>query len=335
MVSSFHRRAPLISPSRVARPYLRRFAGSRAGPSSTLLLVSLGKSQGRFADSHVCSLQTRIGTEAHATHVAMIDAARLANLKRDIKDALLNNKVIAFPIACRVAWHASGTFDARDGSGGSDGGTMGSSPSSPTPRTRASASSATCSTRCTRSTWTYRRRTSSPWPARCPSNSRAGPTSRTRSAGPTIATAPGARARSLTRRRAGRYPPERRLPPHGHVRQGHRRALRRARSGDATSFAPGTTASGPDRPLPIRRVLRGRLIHYTWKPREWDGKLQYTDVETNELMMLPTDIALKVDPGFHLRRTLRKDQEAFSGTFQRPYSRLLALGTKPARTSRA
>ena len=54
----------------------------------------------------------------------MIDAARLANLKRDIKDALLNNKVIAFPIACRVAWHASGTFDARDGSGGSDGGTM-------------------------------------------------------------------------------------------------------------------------------------------------------------------------------------------------------------------
>ena len=54
----------------------------------------------------------------------MIDAARLANLKRDVKDALLNNKVIAFPIACRVAWHASGTFDARDGSGGSDGGTM-------------------------------------------------------------------------------------------------------------------------------------------------------------------------------------------------------------------
>ena len=57
--------------------------------------MSLGKSQGRFADSHVCDLQTRIGTEAHATHVAMIDAGRLANLKRDIKDALLNNKVIA------------------------------------------------------------------------------------------------------------------------------------------------------------------------------------------------------------------------------------------------
>ena len=42
--------------------------------------------RGVFADSHVCDLQTRIGTEAHATHVAMIDAARLANLKRDIKD---------------------------------------------------------------------------------------------------------------------------------------------------------------------------------------------------------------------------------------------------------
>ena len=42
--------------------------------------------RGVFADSHVCDLQTRIGTEAHATHIAMIDAARLANLKRDIKN---------------------------------------------------------------------------------------------------------------------------------------------------------------------------------------------------------------------------------------------------------
>jgi len=53
-----------------------------------------------------------------------MDANRLVQLKRDVRDALLNNKVIAFPIAMRVAWHASGTFDARDGTGGSDGGTM-------------------------------------------------------------------------------------------------------------------------------------------------------------------------------------------------------------------
>ena len=41
-----------------------------------------------------------------------------------MREALLNNKVIAFPIACRVAWHASGTYDARDNSGGSNGATM-------------------------------------------------------------------------------------------------------------------------------------------------------------------------------------------------------------------
>ena len=43
-----------------------------------------------------------------------MEPGRLAQLKRDVREALLNNKVIAFPIACRVAWHASGTYDARD-----------------------------------------------------------------------------------------------------------------------------------------------------------------------------------------------------------------------------
>ena len=36
-----------------------------------------------------------------------MEPGRLAQLKRDVREALLNNKVIAFPIACRVAWHAS------------------------------------------------------------------------------------------------------------------------------------------------------------------------------------------------------------------------------------
>jgi cytochrome c peroxidase len=36
----------------------------------------------------------------------------------------------------------------------------------------------------------------------------------------------------------------------------------------------------------------------TRKPREWDGPTQYVDAESGELMMLPTDIALLLDPAF-------------------------------------
>ena len=47
---------------------------------------------------------------------------KLHVLKQDLHKALLNSKVIAFPIAVRHAWHASGTFDVNTQTGGSDGG---------------------------------------------------------------------------------------------------------------------------------------------------------------------------------------------------------------------
>jgi catalase (peroxidase I) len=44
-------------------------------------------------------------------------------IKSEIRQAIINQKANACPMAVRVAWHASGTFDARDGSGGSNGAT--------------------------------------------------------------------------------------------------------------------------------------------------------------------------------------------------------------------
>ena len=48
----------------------------------------------------------------------------LEALKSDVRTALINNKAFACPIAMRVAWHSSGTFDQSDNTGGSDGATM-------------------------------------------------------------------------------------------------------------------------------------------------------------------------------------------------------------------
>jgi catalase (peroxidase I) len=45
-------------------------------------------------------------------------------LKSEVRKALINQKVNACPMAMRMAWHASGTYDSKDKSGGSNGATM-------------------------------------------------------------------------------------------------------------------------------------------------------------------------------------------------------------------
>jgi len=45
-------------------------------------------------------------------------------VKSEIRQALVNHKAIACPMAVRLAWHMSGTFDAETGSGGSNGATL-------------------------------------------------------------------------------------------------------------------------------------------------------------------------------------------------------------------
>merc|ERR1719231_593195 len=66
---------------------------------------------------------------------------------------------------------------------------------------------------------------------------------------------------------------------------------------------------------------------YRWELKNWDGPAQYTDVETMNLMMLPSDMALLTTPAFraHVDRYY-KDGEAFAKEFSAAFSKLLELG---------
>ena len=68
------------------------------------------------------------------------------------------------------------------------------------------------------------------------------------------------------------------------------------------------------------------LMFLEWTRKDWDGPEQYED-PTGELMMLPTDIALKTDPEFaKWARAYANDQDLFFDDFAKAYGKLLALG---------
>ena len=63
-----------------------------------------------------------------------------------------------------------------------------------------------------------------------------------------------------------------------------------------------------------------------WKKKVWDGPEQYVDPE-DELMMLPTDIALLEDEKFKVYVDLyAKDKEQFFKDFALAFGKMLELG---------
>merc|ERR1711974_572475 len=63
-----------------------------------------------------------------------------------------------------------------------------------------------------------------------------------------------------------------------------------------------------------------------WTPKKWSGPDQYED-PTGELMMLPTDLALRDDPKFREYVELyARDEDAFFDDFARAFRRLVELG---------
>jgi hypothetical protein len=68
------------------------------------------------------------------------------------------------------------------------------------------------------------------------------------------------------------------------------------------------------------------LLYLEWKPKKWDGPLQYED-ETGELMMLPSDLAIRDDPQFRVFAELyAKDEQLFFKDFAEAFGKLISLG---------
>jgi len=70
------------------------------------------------------------------------------------------------------------------------------------------------------------------------------------------------------------------------------------------------------------------LMTCEWRLRVWDGPAQYEDAETQTLMMLPTDMALRTDPLFApTAAAYAADEQLFFRDFAEAYAKLLSLGT--------
>mmetsp|Transcript_10401 Transcript_10401/g.25035 ORF Transcript_10401/g.25035 Transcript_10401/m.25035 type:complete len:400 (+) Transcript_10401:1413-2612(+) len=231
-------------------------------------------------------------------------------------------------MAVRVAWHASGTYDAKDSSGGSNGGTMRFEPERSDPANAGLFIIHDLLERVKQrfpdvsyaDLWTL---------AGCKAVEWMG--------GPAV-------PHSLGRKD---FADGSLCPAHGRLpdaSQGasHLRAIFHrmgfsdrdivALSGAHTVGRCHFVRSGFDgawttQPLSFDNEYFRNLVGRKWIERKWKGNRQFTDAETQSLTMLPTDIALIEDPVFRpIVEEYARDQDAFFRDFASAFSRLNCLG---------
>jgi catalase (peroxidase I) len=239
-----------------------------------------------------------------------------------------NNVSLQVPITVRLAWHASGTYDKSDNSGGSDGAHMRFEPEftdganaglsivqdllKPVKEEHPELSIADI--------WTM---------ASCSAVKFAG--------GPEIPH----RLGRVDDADGKRCPLNGRLPDASQGAEHLREVFGRmgfndqeivALSGAHTLGRCHVVRSGYDGPWtdhPLRfdnGYFKG-LMGREWKKKEWDGPFQYVDVETESVMMLPTDMALRTDDKFRVFAELyAKDEQKFFDDFSAAYAKLISLG---------
>jgi catalase (peroxidase I) len=260
---------------------------------------------------------------------AVVTTVDLGALKADIRAAIVNQKANACPMIIRLAWHASGTFCQADSTGGSNGATMRFAPESgddanaglnisramlvPVCKAHPEVSIADI--------WCL---------AGCVAIEIMG--------GPAI---PFKFGRSDAASGAS-CPVVGRLPDANLGAQHLRDVFYRmgfsdqdivALSGAHTLGRCHESRSGFDgpwtrTPLKFNNSYFSLLLGLDWKPRKWNGPLQYEAKSGDwDLMMLPTDMAIKQDAKFRVyAEKYASDSKAFFKDFATAFGKLIALG---------
>lgn len=79
-------------------------------------------------------------------------------------------------------------------------------------------------------------------------------------------------------------------------------------------------------PTTFSNMYFTELLADKWSIRQWDGPEQYED-STQSLMMLPTDMALKLDPTFRaISEEYAENADKFEADFAQAFSKLIHLG---------
>jgi len=246
---------------------------------------------------------------------------------------LINRKANACPMAVRVAWHSSGTFDKSDSSGGSNGGTMRFEPEI-TDDANAGLSII--------QDMLLRVKKEHPEISYGDIWTLAGAQAVEFLGGPKVPHTICRTDRTSGVPENGRLPDASQGAAHLRdvfYRMGFNDQEIVALSGAHTLGRCHLARSGYDgpwttKPLNFDNEYFVNLLNRTWRKSSRtgpNGPMQYEDAETSTLMMLPTDIALRDDPAFrpHVERYAR-DEQVFFDEFASAFAKLLALGTPPA-----
>jgi len=251
-------------------------------------------------------------------------------LKSEIRQAIINKKANACPIAVRLAWHASGTYDKKDNSGGCNGSTM---------RFKQEAEDGDNKGLGIVRDMLYLVKQKHPEISYADLWCLASIGAIEFSGGPKIPFKFG----RVDHTDETRCPPNGRLPDAtkgaAHIRDVFERMGFNDQEmvvliggghsiGSCHLVRSGFDGPWTRNPLKFDNSFFINLIELEWRPKKWDGPMQFEDVGTCELMMLPTDMALRDDPKFRVWVELyAKDVKKFFDDFAHAYARLISIGT--------